>query len=178
MPAARIIAETPEQTAEKVTRGMLSAWAADPNSPMAVLLRAGLTSQDAAEILRGDITSDITPALATVIDAPDARLRAASAGAILVGVASQRYLLHMPDLHDVDTDDILRLITPLILDLIAPRQHPSPCGKSIRAEHDPARRARHRCHRSVSSCLARRSMASSATGAGPKTSVWREVSAM
>lgn len=126
VPVARIIAETPEQTAEAMTRGMLSAWAADPNSPMAVLLRAGLTSEDAAEILRNHITSDITPALATVIDAPDARLRAALAGAILVGVASQRYLLRMPDLHDVDTDDILRLITPLIRDLIAPRQQPPP----------------------------------------------------
>ena len=59
--------------------------------------------------------------LAATIDAPDARLRAALAGAMLMGIASQRYLLRMPDLEDADTEDILRLITPLLRSPINPR---------------------------------------------------------
>ena len=122
IPVADAIADTPEQTAENLARGMLAAWAADPNSPMAVLLRASMTSEDAADILRTHITSSATPTLATAIDAPDARLRAALAGAMLMGVASQRYLLRMPDIADVDTDEILRIITPALRALIDPSE--------------------------------------------------------
>ena len=60
------------------------------------------------------------PALAETIDLPDAGLRAALLGAMLMGVASQRYLLRMPDLCEVDTDEILRLIAPLLRALIHP----------------------------------------------------------
>ena len=99
---------------------MLAAWASDPNSPMAVLLRTSLTSEDAAEILRSHITSQAVDSLAATIDSPDARLRAALVGAVLMGIASQRYLLRMPDLADADVEDILRLVTPLLRTLIDP----------------------------------------------------------
>jgi AcrR family transcriptional regulator len=122
IPVADAIADSPEQTAENLVRGMLAAWAADPNSPMAVLLRASMTSEDAAEILRNHITSHATPTIATAIDAPEARLRAALVGAMLMGIASQRYLLRMPDLHDVDIEEIVRIITPLLRDLINPAE--------------------------------------------------------
>jgi len=89
--------------AENLARGMFRAWAANPNSPMAVLLRASMTSDDAAELLRDHITHDAIPDLAEVIDAPDARLRAALLGAMLMGITSQRDLLGMPDLAEVDT---------------------------------------------------------------------------
>jgi AcrR family transcriptional regulator len=120
IPVAEAIADTPEKTAENLARGMLAAWAADPNSPMAVLLRASMTSEDAADILRHHITESAIPALTVAIDAPDARLRAALAGAMLMGVASQRYLLRMPDIADVDTEEILRVITPALRALIDP----------------------------------------------------------
>jgi AcrR family transcriptional regulator len=120
IPIAELTADDPAQTAENYMRAMLEAWAADPDSPMAVLLRASMTSEDAAEILRNHITSHAVGAVAERIDAPDARLRAALAGAMLMGVASQRYLLHMPDLKDADIEDILRLLMPLLQSLIDP----------------------------------------------------------
>jgi AcrR family transcriptional regulator len=122
IPVADAIADTPKQTAENLASGMLAAWAADPDSPMAVLLRASMTSEDAADILRTHITSSAVPTLATAIDAPDARLRAALLGAMLMGVASQRYLLGMPDLVDVDIDELVRLITPALQTLIDPAE--------------------------------------------------------
>jgi hypothetical protein len=99
---------------------MLAAWAADPNSPMAVLLRASMTSEDAAQILRTHITSHAISAIAKTIDARDARLRAALIGAMLMGIASQRYLLQMPDLVEVDTERILQLITPALRVVLEP----------------------------------------------------------
>jgi Tetracyclin repressor-like, C-terminal domain len=58
--------------------------------------------------------------MAATIDAPDARLRAALAGAMLMGIVSQRYILKMPDVKDADVEDILRLITPLIRAILNP----------------------------------------------------------
>lgn len=121
IPVAELVTADVGETATNFARGMLAAWAADPDSPMAVLLRTSMTSEDAAELLRTHITAQAIDAVAATIDAPDARLRAALASAVLMGVASQRYLLRMPDLHNADTDDILRLLTPLLQLLLEPR---------------------------------------------------------
>ncbi|MFN8088722.1 MAG: TetR family transcriptional regulator [Mycobacterium sp.] len=120
IPIKELVADDVTQTANNFARGVLEAWAADPDSPMAVLLRASMTSEDAAELLRTHITTQAIDAVAALIDAPDARLRAALASAVLMGVASQRYLLRMPDLHEADTDDVLRLITPVLRELLEP----------------------------------------------------------
>ena len=122
IPIAELTSNDPAETTENLARGMLAAWAADPNSPMAVLLRTSMTSEDAAELLRTHITAQSVDAMAATIDAPDARLRAALAGAMLMGIASQRYILNMPDLKDADVEDILRLITPLVRTLLNPER--------------------------------------------------------
>lgn len=122
VPVAEVIAQDPSRVAENLARGMFDAWAAVPNSPMAVLLRASMTSDDAADLLRDHITNTVIPDIAGVIDAPDARLRAALLGAMLAGITTQRYLLGMPDLADVDTEDILQIITPL-LDALVDAKH-------------------------------------------------------
>jgi hypothetical protein len=70
--------------------------------------------------LRTHITHHAISVIATNIDRPDARLRAALIGAMLMGIASQRYLLRMPDLVDVDTEHILRLITPALRAVLDP----------------------------------------------------------
>ncbi|GJN99083.1 putative transcriptional regulator, TetR family protein [Mycobacterium marinum] len=120
IPVAELSTDDAGQTTENYARAMLTAWAADPNSPMAVLLRTSMTSEDAADILRRHITTQGVDAVAATIDASDARLRAAVAGAILMGIASQRFILRMPDLVNADIDDILRLVTPLLRSLIDP----------------------------------------------------------
>lgn len=120
VPVAEVVAEDPTKAAENLARGMFDAWAANPNSPMAVLLRTSMTSDDAAELLRTHITDDAIPDLAEAINAPNARLRAALFGAMLMGITSQRYLLQMPDLAAADIDDILAIIGPLLDQLFDP----------------------------------------------------------
>ena len=66
------------------------------------------------------ITAQSVDPMAATIGAPDARLRAALAGAMLMGIVSQRYILRMPDVMDADVEDILRLITPLLQALLDP----------------------------------------------------------
>ncbi|MEV5834201.1 TetR family transcriptional regulator [Nocardia sp. NPDC052112] len=125
IPFDRILSSDPTRTASNHVRGILESWAAQPDGPMVVLLRASLTSDDAAEILRAHITEQAVDKLAATIDAPDARLRAALVQAMLMGIASQRHLLRMPDLHAADIDDIVRLTTPLLRELIAPTESDS-----------------------------------------------------
>ncbi|MGW2052031.1 TetR/AcrR family transcriptional regulator [Streptomyces sp. NPDC001858] len=122
IPVPELTADDPAQTVENLVRGMLGAWAADPDTPMAVLLRASMTSEEAAEILRGRVTGQGVEPLAAVVGAPDARLRAALCSAMMMGIASQRYLLRMPDLAAADTEDILRLVVPVLRGLIAPEK--------------------------------------------------------
>ncbi|WP_406238553.1 TetR/AcrR family transcriptional regulator [Nocardia sp. NBC_01009] len=120
IPIAELTFDDAMETTENRVRAMLAAWAADPNSPMAVLVRTSMTSEAAAELLRTHITAQSVDPIAASIHAPDARLRAALAGAMLMGIASQRYILRMSDLKDADVEDILRLITPLIQTLLDP----------------------------------------------------------
>ena len=87
---------------------------------MTVLLRASMTSEDAAELLRIHLTAQVIDELSALIDAPDARVRAALAGALLMGVASQRNLLRIPALYDAGTDEIVDLVAPLLNALINP----------------------------------------------------------
>lgn len=119
IPVAEMTCDDPAQTIDNYARSMLTAWTADLNSPMAVLLRTAMTSADAAEILRRHITVEAVGAVAeTIADVPDARLRASLMSAMLMGIATQRFLLQMPDLVDADVDDILHLVAPLLEQLI------------------------------------------------------------
>ncbi|MEV5482819.1 MULTISPECIES: TetR family transcriptional regulator [Streptomyces] len=120
IPHDELTTDDPGHAVENRLRRMLGYWAADQDSPMAVLLRTSMTSEDAAELLRRHLTAEVTDHLAATIDTPDARLRAALFGAMMMGIASQRHLLHLPDLAEADVEDIVRLAAPLLRSLIAP----------------------------------------------------------
>lgn len=85
-----------------------------------MLLRNSMTSDDALELLREQVTDHAVSSVAATIDQPDARLRAALLSAVLMVVASQRYLLRLPDLAGASDDDIVALVAPLLTALIAP----------------------------------------------------------
>ncbi len=120
IPHDQLTTGDPGHTVENRLRSMLGTWAADPDSPMAVLLRTSMTSDEAAELLRRRLTTEVTDHIAGTIETPDARLRAALFSAIMMGIAAQRFLLHMPDLAEADVDDIVRIATPLLRSLVAP----------------------------------------------------------
>ncbi|MEU7832392.1 MULTISPECIES: TetR family transcriptional regulator [unclassified Nonomuraea] len=110
--------DDPGRSAENYLRAMLERWAAVPDSPMAVLLRTSMTSQEAAQLLREHVTSEAIDRIAAGVHGPDARLRAALAGAMMFGITVHRHLVRMPDLAEADLDDVLRLAVPLIRTLL------------------------------------------------------------
>ncbi|WP_435283512.1 TetR family transcriptional regulator [Streptomyces koelreuteriae] len=123
IPIADLTTDDPGETVENYLRAMLGGWAADPDSPMAVLLRASMTSEQAADLLRGHVTAEAVEPMAAVVGSPDARLRAALSGAMMMGVAAQRYILRMPDLADADLEDILRILVPVFRSVIVPEEN-------------------------------------------------------
>ncbi len=120
VPVDELTTADPAQTAQNFLQGMLNAWAADPDGPMAVLLRTAMTSPDALELLRTQVTEQAVTSVAATIDGPDARLRAALLSAVLMGIASQRYLLQFPDLAAASDDDIVRIMAPVLGGLLSP----------------------------------------------------------
>lgn len=119
IPVDDLTVEDPAETAENYLRGLLSGWAAEPDGPMAVLLPNSMTSEDALKLLREQVTDHAVSSVAATIDQPDARLRAALLSAVLMGIASQRYLLQMPDLAASSDDEIVALMAPLLTALIS-----------------------------------------------------------
>ena len=79
-----------------------------------------MTSPDALELLRTQVTEQAVTSVAATIDGPDARLRAALLSAVLMGIASQRYLLQFPDLAAASDDDIVRIMAPVLGGLLSP----------------------------------------------------------
>ena len=129
VPVAELVGDTPAATANNLMEGLLASWARDPDSPMAVLIRASMTSEDAADILREHVSGHIITALAETLDGPDARLRAGLVSAVLFGTASLRYLLEIPELRDADVADVIRLLGPAIEALIEPVPTARSAGK-------------------------------------------------
>lgn len=113
----------PAASAENYLRAMLERWAADPDSPMAVLLRTSLTSEEAADLMRAHVTAESIDRIAPRLEGEDTRLRAALAGAVMFGITVHRHLLRTPDLANAPLEDILRLAAPLIRAMLAPQTH-------------------------------------------------------
>lgn len=121
------------------SRAILTWWSSDTGGAMAALHRASMTSELAADILRQRVSEQITEVLAPSIAASDSRLRAALVGAILLGVASQRYLSTMSELKECEEEEVLRLLAIPMQSLTnpyttdcnvkgsrpAPRRHPT-----------------------------------------------------
>lgn len=125
IPIDELTTAEPAESVEIYLRTMLGRWAATPDSPMAVLVRTSMTSEVAAEELRRLVTAESTEAIARHIELPDARIRAGLFSVIMLGIASGRYLLRIPDVAEPDLEDIVRVAAPVIRTLIVGESEPA-----------------------------------------------------
>ena len=84
----------------------------------AALLRNCLTHPAAADVMKNEVMCDRAVAIAAKIEAPEAELRAALFGAVMMGLGMARYLLEMEPLASASREDVERLLGPALRALL------------------------------------------------------------
>ena len=93
----------------------LGLWEDDATrEPLLAMLRSALTSEVAADSLRGFFTEALVGRVAKALDAPDAALRATLMGSQLVGLALARYLLRIEPLASADAATVAAWVAPTL----------------------------------------------------------------
>ncbi len=82
------------------------------------LLRNCLTHETALKIMRDDVMCERQASIAATIGGPDADLRGALVGAIMMGLTLGRFLLEIPALKDASREDVERLLLPVLTSLV------------------------------------------------------------
>lgn len=86
------------------------------------LARTGVSAGHAAAGLQDFIEHSIVDRLAVIIGVPDARMRSALISSYLLGVAMNRYALRVEPLASASEEDVIRMVAPVIQDLLDPRK--------------------------------------------------------
>ncbi len=112
---AGVVAGGPEGLGERLVRAFLGVWD-DPVSggALVALVRSALTHEGAAGMVRGFAGEEVIARIASVIDRPDATLRASLAGSHLMGLAVARYIVRVEPLASADTDSVATSMAPAL----------------------------------------------------------------
>lgn len=100
---------------ERLCVYFLGLWEDDATrEPLLAMLRSALTHGAAGESLRGFVTEELVARVATVLDVPDAALRATLMGSQLVGLAIARYLLRIEPLASANAATVAAWVAPTL----------------------------------------------------------------
>jgi len=105
----------PGHEGEELIRRALAAW----RQPAVLqgfqaLLRAGISHDHAAGMLRDLLSTTLLNAFAEFTDRPDARLRAALVGSQLAGIALLRFMIGVEALAEADDETIIAAVGPTL----------------------------------------------------------------
>ena len=82
------------------------------------LLRNCLTHDTALRIMRDDVMCERQASIAATIGGPDAELRGALVGALMMGLSLGRFLLEIPALKAASREDVERVLLPVLALLV------------------------------------------------------------
>jgi AcrR family transcriptional regulator len=100
---------------EQVVRQFLYTWEAPENLPVFLaMLRSVVGDERAAALVRDLLTRVIFAPFATVLDVPDARLRANLIGTQLIGLALARYVGRIEPLASSDIETVVAAVGPTV----------------------------------------------------------------
>lgn len=100
----------------RMVRTYLAVWEGeDSAATMRMMLASATSNPDAHEAFREFMQTYVLTAVSGVLGGDDhARLRAMLAASSLVGTAVLRYLMAVPPLADLPTEDVVRLVAPTV----------------------------------------------------------------
>lgn len=110
-----VVAAGADGLGARLVRAFLGVWD-DPVSGAALvaLLRSAVTHEGTAEAVRGFAGNEVVARIASVLDGPDARLRASLAASQLLGLAVARYIVRVEPLASADHDSIVASMAPAL----------------------------------------------------------------
>lgn len=98
---------------------------------LGTLFKAGASAGRAAESIQDFLEESVVDRVVASVGVPDARMRVALITSYLVGVAASRYVLKLEPLASAPEDDVVRLVAPVVQDLLDPSK-PLPGGSRVR----------------------------------------------
>jgi AcrR family transcriptional regulator len=109
-----ILAPGPDGLGERVVETVLTLWdTADTGAPLHAFLRAAVTNEQAATMLREFLTTEILGRVAAA--APDQpELRAALAASQILGLVMARYIVRVPQIAHAERSQLAACIGPTI----------------------------------------------------------------
>jgi AcrR family transcriptional regulator len=107
--------DNPGREGAELMRRALAAWR-NPGvrEHFQALLRAGISHDRAAEMVRNLFTRELLTAFAEATDKPDAALRAALVGSQIAGIAMLRFMIGVDALTEADDDTIVNAVGPTL----------------------------------------------------------------
>ena len=101
---------------ERMVRQYLAIWDSPDTAPtMAAMLQSAWSNDDANEAFRGFMQGYVLTAVSEMIGGDEsARLRATLSASSLVGMALIRYVIKVPPLATVSSEDVVALIAPTV----------------------------------------------------------------
>ncbi len=104
----QMLADGVDSLPDRLARQFVTIWESeDERRPMLALIKAAVTSEAAADVVRTGWAQMIVEPLAIAMDTPDARLRAELVASQLVGLAMLRYVIAVEPLASADPEDVI-----------------------------------------------------------------------
>ncbi len=106
---------TSRERAEQLVRRYLAVLAREDSRNVVMgLIRSAVSNEQAADLLRDVLAQELLASVESVIDAPDARLRASLIVAQLVGIATLKYVVRVVSIAQATDEDIVGLASSAI----------------------------------------------------------------
>jgi len=105
-----------EGIGERLLRRVLSVWAGDleTGGHMIGLIRASITHEDAARMMREFFTREIIGRLVEELEVPQPRLRVGLVASQLMGLAMARFIVRMESIASADSETLIACYAPTI----------------------------------------------------------------
>lgn len=105
-----------DEIGERLMRRVLSVWGDDSQSGghMIGLIRAAITQESAAQMMREFFTREVIGRLAEKLEVPQPRLRVGLVASQLMGLAMARYIIRMEPIAGADPETLIACFAPTI----------------------------------------------------------------
>lgn len=111
----------PEALGERLVRLLMRVWGNEATrAPLLALVGSAISHEQAAEMLRGFVTSALLGRVAEHLELPDRDLRVTVAASHLIGLAMLRYVVKVEPLASATDDEVVALVAPTVQRYLSP----------------------------------------------------------